>query len=72
MRKKILFFAIFAMFTMTLMSFVRTIQATWVSTCGVKHITTFTGDWSTADMALYIGEINAGECGNYPKSVTFN
>lgn len=72
MRKKILFFAIFAMFTMTLMSFVRTLQATWTSTCGVKHITTFTGDWTESQMAYFIGQINASECGNYPKSVTFN
>lgn len=72
MKKKILFFTMLFMVSMSLMSFLRTQQATWTSTCGQKHITTFTGDWTEAQMALYIGEVNAGECGNYPKSITFN
>ncbi len=60
------------MFGISVMAFARTIQATWTSTCGIKHITTFTGDWSQSDMAFWIAEKNADECGNYPSSVTFN
>ena len=76
MKNKFLLFAMFLTFAVTiLMSFqetVKTIRATWVSTCGVKHITTFTGNWTESEMAYYIGQVNASECGNYPKSVTFN
>ncbi|MCQ4140325.1 hypothetical protein [Chryseobacterium sp. EO14] len=69
MKKKILFSA---MMGISVMALAKTIQATWTSTCGVKHITTFTGDWSQSEMALWIAEKNADECGNYPSSVTFN
>ncbi|WP_131701408.1 hypothetical protein [Chryseobacterium sp. FH2] len=60
------------MMGISVMAFATTLQAAWTSTCGVRHITTFTGNWSQSDMALWIAETNADECGNYPSSVTFN
>lgn len=72
MKTKILFFTMLFMASMSLMSFLKVVQATWVSTCGHTHVTTFTGEWTETEMAYYIGEFNADDCGNYPGRVTFN
>ncbi|WP_262696895.1 hypothetical protein [Chryseobacterium shandongense] len=42
------------MIGISVMAFARTLQATWTSTCGIKHVTTFTGEWTQSDMALWI------------------
>lgn len=67
MKKKILFCA---MLGISVMAFAR-VQAVWTSTCGVTHYTTFTGNWTYNQMALYIAQINQGECGVTP-NVTIN
>ncbi|WP_428070922.1 hypothetical protein [Chryseobacterium gambrini] len=66
MRKKILFSA---MMGISVMAFAKTLQAVWTSTCGVKHYTTFTGNWSNSDMQSYIASINEIECGVRPNVV---
>lgn len=49
------------------MAFARTLQAVWTSTCGVKHYTTFSGDWTYSQMESYIASINEIECVVRPK-----
>lgn len=68
MKKKILFCALMGI---SIMAFAKTMQAVWTSTCGVKHYTTFTGDWAYSDMQSYIASINEIECGIRPH-VTLN
>lgn len=68
MKKKILFCA---MMGISVMAFARTLQAVWTSTCGVKHYTTFNGDWTYNQMASYIASVNEVECGERP-DVTIN
>ncbi len=46
--------------------YARTLQATWTSTCGVSHVTTFTGNWSESQIKEQIALINEVECGVRP------
>ena len=55
------------MLVFSVMAFARTLQAVWTSTCGVKHYTTFSGDWTYSQMESYIASINEIECGVRPK-----
>jgi GH43 family beta-xylosidase len=64
MKKKLF---LFAMLVFSVMAFARTLQAVWTSTCGVKHYTTFSGDWTYSQMESYIASINEIECGVRPK-----
>jgi len=66
MKKKLL---IGAMMAISVMAFARTLQAVWTSTCGVKHYTTFTGDWTYSEMSSYIASVNEVECGVRPNVV---
>lgn len=72
MKKKLLLFFAVGFLFITLASFAKSYLATWTSTCGVTHYTTFSGSWTTNEMAMWIAETNANECGNYPSRVTFN
>jgi len=54
----------------SLLKFLRTLVYQWTSTCGVKHTTSFTGDWSANDIATWIAFKNEDECGNFPSKVT--
>ncbi|MDQ0593773.1 hypothetical protein QFZ37_002142 [Chryseobacterium ginsenosidimutans] len=67
MKKKILFCA---MMGISVMAFART-QAVWMSTCGVKHYTTFSDSATYQQMADAIAAINLLECGTNPH-VTIN
>ena len=42
---------------------------TWTSTCGIKHETTFTGNWTAQEIAIWISDKNKSECGVRPKNV---
>lgn len=50
--------------------FLRTLVYQWTSTCGVKHTTSFTGEWSSNDIATWIAFKNEDECGHFPSKVT--
>lgn len=71
MKKKLLFFAMFGVMTMSLMSFAKELQAVWTSTCGVKHYTTFPSNYTYQQMSDYIAAVNYIECGTKP-SVSLN
>jgi len=67
MKKKILFCA---MIGISVMAFAKKL-ATWTSTCGVKHSTTFADHYTNAQIANAIASINEAECGVRPQ-VTLN
>lgn len=62
-----------AMMGVSVMAFAKEVMATWTSTCGVKHFTTFSDTATYEQIANAVALINQRECGVKPSvSISLN
>ncbi|WP_312344073.1 hypothetical protein [Chryseobacterium binzhouense] len=63
--KKLFFCALLGVSTMAFATKI----ATWTSTCGVRHSTSFADHYTTAQIAAAIEKMNYAECGTKVKAI---